>query len=239
VWLYHAAFPRRRLLLQDRLVHWLIAEGPDFRGDPEFVHSLLLLAEEASCLQCMDDHYETRWFPPEFSIIEQGEPATTLFLLLAGHADVVRESTDGARQFITRLEPGQFFGEQGIARGAPRNAHVVAADGGATCLVLSPTRPTLFEGRGEGARLMSPRAPAHVDMDLGAVTTRIDAGAFLRAKLEALAAYRSQFPFEPDMLPESIFEDLFGTEYFTQVLPQRQIENELTVLSRQRVSVPL
>ena len=69
------------------------------------------------------------------------------------------------------------------------------------------------------------------------VTTRIDAGVFLRAKLEALAAYRSQFPFEPDTLPESIFEDLFGTEYFTQVLPLHHIENELTVLSRQRVSV--
>jgi LmbE family N-acetylglucosaminyl deacetylase len=222
-WLYHATFPPRHLLLRDRLVKWLIDEGPDFRGDAEFVHGLLLLAEEASSLHCTDDHHEVKWFPSEVAIIEQGERANTLFLLLAGNADVVREGPDGTRRFVTRLEPGQFFGEQGIARGAPRNAHVIAA-GGATCLVFSPAQPTLFEGRGEGARHVSSDAVDVAEVDLAGATTRIDADEALGAKMDAIAAYQTQFPFRREMLPENILRDLFGAEYFTQVLPKRAIE---------------
>jgi len=46
---------------------------------------------------------------------------------------------------------------------------------------------------------------------------RADVGDFLRAKLEALAAYRGQFPVAPDLLPESILLDLFGVEHFLPV----------------------
>jgi LmbE family N-acetylglucosaminyl deacetylase len=42
--LYHAVFPPRRRLLQDYLVEWLTEEGPRFRGDPEFVHTLTPVA---------------------------------------------------------------------------------------------------------------------------------------------------------------------------------------------------
>ena len=225
-WLYHASFPHRGLLLQDRLVKWLIDEGPDFKGDPEFVHTLLLLAEEAASLHYAEDHYETKWFPSGVSIIEQGEPASGLFLLLAGHADVVREQADGTRQFVTRLVPGQLFGEQGIASGKPRNAHVIAVDH-ATCLILSPTQPTLFEGRGEGARLVSQGSPGRADVDLSGATTCIDVGDFIQPKLDAIAAYRSQFPIRLDTLPITIFKELFGTEYFARILPLRQLETEL------------
>ena len=44
------------------------------------------------------------------------------------HADVIREDSAGERTFVVRLRPGHFFGEQGIATGKPRNAHVVAAE---------------------------------------------------------------------------------------------------------------
>ena len=151
--LYHATFPARRMLLQDRLVNWLVAEGPDFRGDPEFVYALLLLAEEATALHSVEDHYTVKWFPAGFPIVEQGEPAISLYLLLSGHADVVRENQAGERQHVVRLMPGQFFGEQGIANAKPRNAHVIAAEA-VTCLVFSPRQPTLFEGHGAGAHLV-------------------------------------------------------------------------------------
>jgi len=228
--LYHAVFPHRRLLLLDHLVKWLIEEGPAFKGDPEFVHGLLLLAEEASSLHYVEDHFEIKWFPAGFSIIEQGEPATALFLLLSGRVDVVREDTHGTRQFVAQLVPGQFFGEQGIASGMPRNAHVIASES-ATCLVFSPTQPTLFEGRGVGARHVSSGGVEPADMDLFGVTTRIDAGEFLQSKLHAIAAYRSQFAFRPDMLPEGIFRDLFGVEYYSRIVPPRSIENDLSTVS--------
>jgi LmbE family N-acetylglucosaminyl deacetylase len=224
--LYHAAFPARRALLQDHLVEWLVAEGPDFRGDPEFAYALLLLAEEATALHSVEDHYAVKWFPAGFPIVEQGEPATSLYLLLSGHADVIRENQAGERHQVVRLMPGQFFGEQGIAAAQPRNAHVVAAEA-ATCLVLSPRQPTLFEGRGAGSRFISKGRSGAAGEDVGGVTTRIEIGEFLHTKLNALAAYRSQFPLRPDMLPESIFRDLIGVEYFTRMLPPPELETDL------------
>jgi LmbE family N-acetylglucosaminyl deacetylase len=214
--LYHALFPHRRRLLQDHLVRWLTEEGPDFRGDAEFVHGLLLLAEEATALRYVDDHYEVRWFPSGFGIVEQGEPANALYLLLSGHADVVREDTEGRRELVTRLHPGQFFGEQGIARRKPRNADVIAADS-ATCLVLMPRQPTLFQARGDGGRPVLVETAANMDGDHTEIVVRLEAEEVLDGKLRALAAYRSQFPIRPDMLPASMFLDLFGVEYFQPV----------------------
>ena len=219
--LYHALFPPRHILLQEHLVRWLTEEGPDFRGGPEFVHGLLLLAQEASALRYVDDHYEVRWFPSGFPIVEQGEPATALYLLLSGHADVVREDAQGRREVVTRLQPGQFFGEQGIARGKPRNAHVVAADG-ATCLVFMPRRPTLFEARGEAVRPAS--RGTRVDCRVEDQAIRAGVEDVLHAKLQALAAYRSQFPIQPDMLPSSMLLDLFGVEYFLPVRSPADID---------------
>ncbi|MBV9325311.1 MAG: PIG-L family deacetylase [Chloroflexi bacterium] len=221
--LYHAVFPPRRRRLRDHLVRWLSETGPDFRGDPEFVHGLLLLAEEASALRYVDDHHEVKWFPSGFRIVEQGEPATALYLLLAGQADVVREDAQGRRDLVSRLQPGQFFGEHGIAWQKPRTAHVIAAEG-ATCLVLRPRQPTLFEARGAGAH--PPSVGTHADSagDDDGAAIRLEVDDFLHAKLQALAAYRSQFPIEPDMLPESIFRDLFGVEYFLPVQSLSQVD---------------
>jgi LmbE family N-acetylglucosaminyl deacetylase len=221
--LYHALFPPRHILLQDHLVRWLTKEGPDFRGGPEFVHGLLLLAQEASALRYVDDHYEVRWFPSGFPIVEQGEPATALYLLLSGHADVVREDAVGRRELVARLQPGQFFGEQGIARGRPRNAHVIAADG-ATCLVLMPRQPTLFEARGEGVPQVSGGTRASSRVDGLGTAIRVGVEDVLPAKLQALAAYRSQFPIQPDMLPASMLRDLFGVEYFLPVRPAADVD---------------
>jgi LmbE family N-acetylglucosaminyl deacetylase len=234
--LYHAVFPTRRLLLQDRLVRWLIAQGSDFRGDPEFVYALLLLAEEATTLHSVNDHFEVKWYPTGISIVEQGEPAAALYLLLSGRADVIRDNPTGDRSFVVRLMPGQFFGEQGIASGRPRNAHVIAAEP-VTCLVFWPRQPTLFEGRGAAAR---PGGGTRVgtEEDLGGATTRIDCGEYFLSKLNALAAYRSQFPMRPDMLPEDIFRDMFGVEWFMSVLPHRSFESEFYPLRGRSVGVP-
>jgi LmbE family N-acetylglucosaminyl deacetylase len=200
--LYHAVFPRRRRLLQDRLAVWLAEQRPDFRGDPEFVHGLLLLADAASALRYADDHTEVKWFPTGSHIIEQGEAPTALFLLLSGHVDVVREDNHGGRNVIARLQAGQFFGPHGTAGIEPRNAHVIATDN-ATCLVLAPREPTGYEGRGEGARLVLGGPSAPWTLDSHATSIRLEVREFLHAKLDALVAYRSQFPVRTDMLPIS------------------------------------
>jgi hypothetical protein len=42
-----------------------------------------------------------------------------------------------------------------------------------------------------------------------------------------MAAHRSQFLFDPDMLPLLILQELFGHEYFVRVYPRRELGAEL------------
>ena len=216
--LFHAQFPPRRHLLQRYLVEWLTEVGPELAGDPEFIQGLLFLVEEAATLRCVDNHYEIKWFPSGFHIIEQDEPAGALFLLLSGHADVVREDARG-RHLTTRLQPGQFFGEQGIASGLPyahRNVHVIAADS-VCCVVLTARQLAPFQGRGEGARMAPHETGAHSIVTQRGPEVAFGVEDFLQTKLAALAAHRTRFSFRPELLPESMLLDLFGLEYFVRV----------------------
>jgi len=170
---------------------------------------------------------ETRWYPQGFYIIEQGELATNLYLVLSGRARAIVEDADGGLQPMNYLEPGMFFGEQGLAYHRPRNAHVVAVES-TTCLVFSPSQPTSFAGRGEDAMLVG-EMPGVVESleEIGAATTRIDVSEHIARKLQAMAAHRSQFIFDPDMLPLSILQQLFGHEYFVRVYPRRELATAL------------
>jgi LmbE family N-acetylglucosaminyl deacetylase len=225
--LYHAYFPRHRRRLLDRMVQWLVNNDPRFRGDVGFVKTLLHIAEEARDLSTISDHLETRWFPAGTFVIEQGEAANTLFLILSGEAEAMREDDDGVHEVLGRLEPGQFFGEMGIAMRQPRNAHVIARTN-LTCLAFSPAEPARFLGRGEGAHLTGPAVDLEIgEESLGEATTRIDVSAVIDRKIAAIAAYRSQFAFQPEAIPKSLLLDLFGVEYFIRARPARALETEI------------
>ena len=150
--LYYGCFPPGDVLLTERLAAWLVSQPNRFAGSPAFAHALLLLAEEAGTLRTIRDHVEVRWYPPGSVVVEQGEAAYELFLVLSGAADVWKESEGGRRDLVGRLGVGEFFGELGIAGGRRRSADVVAAES-LTCLVLSATQPSKFAGRGSEARL--------------------------------------------------------------------------------------
>lgn len=230
--LYHACFPPHDVLLMNRLATWLTTRPDRFAGTMEFVHALLLMAEEAGTMGFIRDHARVRWYPAGSYVVEQGEAATELFVILSGHADVWQEQADGSLEKLRYIGPGEFFGELGVAGRRARSAHVVATEG-LTCLVLAPAAPTLFAGRGEGARLPGGGA----DETRGALevpgvgaavaTARLDVTDQIDAKVGALCAYRSQFPLEPGMFPDFLLKELFGREYFIQVLPPRQVETEL------------
>jgi LmbE family N-acetylglucosaminyl deacetylase len=236
--LYHSYFPPHDVLLMDRLASWLTSQPSRFAGTMDFVHSLLLLADEAGTMGFIRDHAQVRWFPAGCYVVEQGEAASELFMILSGRADAWQELPDGSRKELRRMGPGEFFGELGVAGNQPRSAHVVAAEG-LTCLVFSPAAPTLFAGRGEGARLTGPAPGAIVEAGgavdaegaggagVGVATARLDVTDHIEAKVDALCAYRSQFPLEQDMFPDFLLKELFGREYFIQVLPARRVETDL------------
>jgi LmbE family N-acetylglucosaminyl deacetylase len=224
--LYHSHFPRSRMLLLERLVQWLITQDRRFRGSFDFMHALLLLAQETSVLGYTSDHMDVQWYPAGFYMIEQGEPATRLYLILSGVAEVIREDDDGVLHPIARLGPGAFFGEEGLAHGQPRNAHVVAL-GSVTCLVFATGEPTAFAGRGTTANQELDATAAEIEALRCEVTTAIDVTLFVERKIAAIAAHRTQYPIAPGMLPLSMLQEMMGREYFVRVAPARQLETEL------------
>lgn len=65
-------------------------------------------------------------FEPGATVIRQGEPAETLYLLVRGAVDVLREHPDGRRSRVAELGVGDYFGEMGLLHGVGRNASVLA-----------------------------------------------------------------------------------------------------------------
>jgi LmbE family N-acetylglucosaminyl deacetylase len=222
--LYHSHFPRSRLLLLDWLAHWVAERGTRFKGTTDFVHALSLFAQESTMLRCAGDHIEVRWFPARCSIIEQGEPGTSLYLILSGSAEVVQEAIDGSVHPLAQLDVGEFFGEMALVRGHPRTAHVIAVDN-VTCLVFSPSAPTAFAGRGADAQATG-TVHASGTPEVGA-TTCIDVSEFVEQKILAVAAHRTQYPITPDMFPLPMLREMLGREYFVRICPQIEYETEL------------
>jgi CRP-like cAMP-binding protein len=68
-------------------------------------------------------------------IVEAGTPGNAFFIIADGNAKVYRGAVPTGRP-LTRLAPGDFFGEIAVLDGGPRSATVVA-DGDVTVLRLT------------------------------------------------------------------------------------------------------
>jgi LmbE family N-acetylglucosaminyl deacetylase len=224
--LFHCHLPRSRMLLRNRLAEWVVELATRFKGTKDFVRALWVFSREATALGYAGDFIDVEWFPSGSYLVEQGEPATTMYFLLSGHVEIRREGTDGRVQVVDQSGPGEFIGEVGIATGQRRNAHVVAVDD-VTSLTFVAADPVPLDGRVEPAELLRTRALASGDQIDPTVTTCIDVSDFVRHKIRATAAHRSQYPIDPDMFPESILREMFGVEYFIRVLPERELETSL------------
>ena len=215
--LYYSAFPRQHRLLSHRLARWLTTLGSSFRGSAAFIRALALLADEATALGYTDDAVEVQWFPAGFSIVEQGERGTSLYLIVSGQAEVIHEDTHGTRHVRRPLGPGQFFGEEALARHQAQDSSVIATDT-TTCLVLSAQIPTPFAGRGTEARLGGiPIGGGEGDERERGRLIHMDVSACLDHKIAALGAHRTQFAIEPGMFPAAHVWELMGHEYFEYV----------------------
>lgn len=225
--LYYSHFPAKQGLLLELLVQWLVQSEKRFHRTPDFAYALLLLTEEARLLRYSSDHFAVNWYPTRSLIIEQGEAANSLYLILSGEVDVIREHADGTLETLARLGPGAFFGEEELAWKKPHNAHVMAVEN-VTCLVFSPSAPMAFLGRGEGAHMGSLiGVDEQGEGEALGVTTCVDVSPYIHQKVAAIAAHRSQYAIEVDMFPLSIMQELMGMEYFVRVYPTPKIKREL------------
>jgi LmbE family N-acetylglucosaminyl deacetylase len=209
--LFYSVFPRQHGSLCGSLARWLAARA-DFRGSAEFVRALTLLADEATVLGQADDAVDVQWFPAGFAIVEQGERASGLYLIISGQAEVIQEDAAGRRSVLRSLGAGQFFGAEALAQRGAHAASVVASDT-VTCLVLAPAAPTAFAGRGEGARL-GDAVLGVSDDGADEPSLCLDVADVLDHKVAALAAHRTQFAVPAAMPALAPVWRLFGREYF-------------------------
>ncbi|MBZ0282848.1 MAG: PIG-L family deacetylase [Anaerolineae bacterium] len=223
--LYHSYFPNRRSLMLDQLVKWLAGQRHLYRGSLSFIQGLSIFAEESLMLRYANDFVTTRWYPPGFCIVEQGEIGTSLYIIISGEADVVQEAADGTLSQLSQLSAGDFFGEMALVEHKPRMAHVIARTV-VTCMIFSPGAPTTFAGRGADAALTDLQIRED-DPTFQGVTACIDVSPYIRQKIRAVAAHRTQYPIDPDMFPESMLIELFGREYFIRVHPPTTFETDL------------
>ncbi|MHA3703153.1 PIG-L family deacetylase [Jatrophihabitans sp. YIM 134969] len=216
-----ARFPRQDRLLLDLLVDWLGSGAQRSSGSEGFGHALRLFADGSTMLGFAADHLQVQWFPAGSYVIEQGEPATELFCVLGGSADVVVEAADGTLRKVDTVTAGAFVGQDGIATSRPRNAHVIARED-LTCFVLAPHGRDLSAGRGTGAVVTAPAVAAHhlgdgTDDPPTGIEVAVDVRGVVDRKIAALVAHRSQYALDPGLLPRQVLEPLLGTEHFVVV----------------------
>ena len=223
--LFHCHRPQSRMLLRDRLADWVVEMTTRFKGTKDFVHAMSVFSRETAALGYAADFVNVEWFPSGTYLIEQGEAATTMHLILSGEVEIRRED-DGAVRLLNVLGAGQFVGEEGIATGRPRNAHVVAAED-VTTLTFSASAPISVDesqARAEQARTRSLPSGDRVD---SRVDTCVDVSDFVDHKIRATAAHRSQYPIDPSLFPRDVLQEMFGVEYFIRVLPERELSTSL------------
>jgi LmbE family N-acetylglucosaminyl deacetylase len=220
-----AACDERRTGRSIRL-EWVVELATRFKGTEDFVRALWVFSREATALGYAADFVNVEWFPAGSYLIEQGEAATTMYFLLSGSVEIRREGEDGRVRMVDRSGPGEFVGEVGIATGQPRNAHVVAVDD-VTSLTFLSSEPVPHDGRAEPAQHLRTRSLPSGDQIDARVSTCIDVSDFVGHKIRATAAHRSQYPIDPGMFPDSILREMFGVEYFIQVLPERALHTSL------------
>lgn len=215
----HARFPAQDRLLLDLLVDWLTSGEQRFAGSAGFGNALRLFADGSSVLGFAADHLQVQWFPAGSFVIEQGEPANELFCVLSGSVDIVVEGADGVLRTKDTSGPGSFVGQDGLATGRPRNAHVIARDD-VTCFVLAPRGRDLAAGRGITATVPTTGEAVVSDPPEPPGDARnlaLDVGAALDQKIAALVAHRSQYALDPELLPRQVLGPLLSTEHFTVV----------------------
>jgi LmbE family N-acetylglucosaminyl deacetylase len=205
--LYHAVFPPRRTCMAEELAQWIVGSGQP-ATDRAALQAIALFAGESVTMRLVRDDVRVQWFPPGTCVVEQGEAADALYLILSGTADAQQEQPDGQVIHLGPMQAGDFFGERGLVAGK-RTRHVVARES-LTCLVLSRTPISPYAGRGTSTTSAAEPPPA----DLPPGTCAVDVTSYLPRKLAALTRHRTQYPIVPSMLPQSLLQSMLGIEFF-------------------------
>jgi len=94
--------------MAEELARWIVESGQR-ATDRAALQAIALFAGESATMRLARDDVRVQWFPPDIYVIEQGEPADALYLILNGTADALLEHPDGQVIHLRRMQPGDFF----------------------------------------------------------------------------------------------------------------------------------
>ncbi|HSQ40214.1 MAG TPA: cyclic nucleotide-binding domain-containing protein [Anaerolineales bacterium] len=86
-------------------------------------------------LQSLARIFIDRKCAPGEVIVPQGRDGYGFFIVASGHAEAVREKSDGTTAVVNTFSAGDFFGELALLDNGPRTASVVATEE-TECLIL-------------------------------------------------------------------------------------------------------
>ncbi|WP_182906536.1 Crp/Fnr family transcriptional regulator [Microbispora sp. H13382] len=95
--------------------------------EDERVHGLAAIIP-AQAWQRLADAGVPRVLAPGTVLMNQGDPADAVFVLLRGRVKVARVDADGARLVLSVRGPGEILGEMAVLSGDTRSATVTAVD---------------------------------------------------------------------------------------------------------------
>jgi CRP/FNR family cyclic AMP-dependent transcriptional regulator len=87
-------------------------------------------------LESLAKRFVERDYPAGTAIVAQGKGGEGLFIVVAGHTDVIRVRGDGEKVQVNAFGPEDFFGELALLDDGPRTASVIATEP-TKCLVLT------------------------------------------------------------------------------------------------------
>lgn len=87
-------------------------------------------------LELLASVMEPRVLAPHRIVFRKGEPAAGCYIVVAGSVDVAVEGANGRPERVSRLGPGELFGEVALLDGGPRSATCAAGPRGARLAFL-------------------------------------------------------------------------------------------------------
>lgn len=81
---------------------------------------------DAGQIRRLAERTRERTFAAGEQVVHEGDPGTSLFVVLSGRVAVTARGTAGPGPLIAELGPGEYFGEMSLLTGAPRLATVTA-----------------------------------------------------------------------------------------------------------------
>ncbi|MGZ3452770.1 MAG: cyclic nucleotide-binding domain-containing protein [Polyangiales bacterium] len=140
-------------------------------------------------LAAVDRAAETKLVANGRELFREGDPADAMYVMLDGHADVLRRDARGVEYLIGTIAPGELIGEMAAVERKPRSATIRATE---ECkLLVLPASLVRSEPRllGNVARAMSERIRAHGDQSLEHAQQRAAISELLVKTLVLLCGY--------------------------------------------------